>query len=262
MKAPEGMAIPEQVELSQNEGDKLAANMLLDKILRTSSEGTPPSIIVADIYKYMKYLVDNIYFFDDYRKFTDLINTFNEIHASISGSMMDYTKDVSTLIDNIIDYIEYNMKGVGMDIKRRQIMAKSTIPLFKLKNLENNLRRTKKGKEILSEVASAVSTPESTPESTPASTPPSTPAPTPPPSRPPSPPPERSLTKLQRYKIFIIQKSVDAGITDETHIKEIERIAVNYLKLNKKVLTENELNNLIQNYIDVMGLNTDLTELD
>ena len=262
MKAPEGMAIPEQVELSQNEGDKLAANMLLDKILRTSSEGTPPSIIVADIYKYMKYLVDNIYFFDDYRKFTDLINTFNEIHASISGSMMDYTKDVSTLIDNIIDYIEYNMKGVGMDIKRRQIMAKSTIPLFKLKNLENNLRRTKKGKEILSEVASAVSTPESTPESTPASTTTSTPAPTPPPSRPPSPPPERSLTKLQRYKIFIIQKSVDAGITDETHIKEIERIAVNYLKLNKKVLTENELNNLIQNYIDVMGLNTDLTELD
>lgn len=274
MKAPEGMAVPQQVELSQNEGDKLAANMLLDKILRTSSEGTPPSIIVADIYKYMKYLVDNIYFFDDYRKFTDLINTFNEIHASISGSMMDYTKDVSTLIDNIIDYIEYNMKGVGMDIKRRQIMAKSTIPLFKLKNLERNLRRTPGGAAIIAAAAAAVPTPTATPATTraatpvatPAATPVATPAPTPPPSRPPSPPPERPLTKLQKYKIFIIKKSVDAGITDETHIKEIERIAVNYLKLNKKVLTENELENLIQNYIDFMRqapvLDYDLTGLD
>jgi len=69
------------------------------------------------------------------------------------------------------------------------------------------------------------------------------------------------------YKMFIIEKAVEAGITDETHIKEIERLAVNYLKLNKKVLKENEIEALIQNYIDFMRQSPmmgdyDLNELD
>lgn len=286
MKAPEGMAVPQQVELSQEEGDKLAADTTLDAILTDlSTDGLTSN---SHIYRYIKNLVKNIYFYDtnDFIKLLNIFDNFDDIiqHFQQQYEIEDDKKKVrQTKMDretfeNITNYIKENMKGVNLDVNKRKILSKSTIKYLRLNNLEKALKRNEEGRQILQDIIDkdefekwqkftdkAAAEPK-TPLPTPPSTPFATPFATPSPSRPPSPPPERPLTKLQRYKIFIIKKSVDAGITDETHIKEIERIAVNYLKLNKKVLTENELENLIQNYIDFMRqapvLDYDLTGLD
>lgn len=283
MKAPEGMAVPQQVELSQDEGDKLAADSALDAILtELSTDGLASNSLV---YKYIKNLVKNIYFYDtnDFIKLLNIFDNFDDIiqHFQQQYEIEDDKKKVrQTKLDretfeNITNYIKENMKGVNLDVNKRKILSKSTIKYLRLNNLEKALKRNKEGRQILQDIIDedefkkwqkftdkAAAEPE-----TPLPTPPSTPFATPSPSRPPSPlllpPPTRPPTKssTRRFREFIVQKSLEAGITDENHIRDIVRIAKNYFRINR-VLTENELENLIQNYINNMGLNTDLSELD
>lgn len=283
MKAPEGMAVPQQVELSQDEGDKLAADSALDAILtELSTDGLASNSLV---YKYIKNLVKNIYFYDtnDFIKLLNIFDNFDDIiqHFQQQYEIEDDKKKVrQTKLDketfeNISNYIKENMKGVNLDVNKRKILSKSTIKYLRLNNLEKALKRNEEGRQILQDIIDedefekwqkftdkAAAEPE-----TPLPTPPSTPFATPSPSRPPSPlllpPPTRPPTKssTRRFREFIVQKSLEAGITDENHIRDIVRIAKNYFRINR-VLTENELENLIQNYINNMGLNTDLSELD
>ena len=271
-------APPPMVELSQEEGAKLEGDSLLDAILsELSEEGTVKNTL---IYKYIKHLVNNIYFYDtnDFIKLLNIFDNFDDIiqHFISSYEFSGFEKfgNKKTLIhdketfNNIKKYIKENMKGENLDINKRKILAKSTIKYLKLNNLEKALQRNEEGRQMLQELEAEYDKEQEEKRQKAAeeaaaifTTPSLQIPPTPPPQTPPTPPrtPTRPPTKLQMYKMFIIEKAVEMGIRDETHIKEIERIAVNYLKLNKKVLTEKEIENLIQNYIDIMY---DLNELD
>lgn len=283
----EGIA-PPMIELSQEEGAKLEGDSLLDAIL---NELVPDGLAANSlIYKYIKHLVKNIYFYDtnDFIKLLNIFDNFEDIieHFIISYKITNVDTSINPLIDdketftNIKKYIKENMKGENLDINKRKILAKSTINYLKLNNLEKSLQKTKRGRQMLQEIIDEDDKEKATERQKAAeeaaaifTTPSLQVPPTPPePSMPPTPQtpprtPTRPPTKLQMYKMFIIEKAVEAGITDETHIKEIERLAVNYLKLNKRVLKENEIEALIQNYIDFMRQspmmgNYDLNELD
>jgi hypothetical protein len=277
-------APPPMVELSQEEGTKLEGDSFLDAILvELSTDGLASNGL---IYKYIKYLVNNIYFYDtnDFIKLLNIFDNFNDIiqHFLTSYKISNDKKEINqTIIDmetfnNIQNYIKENMKGENLDINKRKILAKSTIKYLKLNDMEKALKRNEEGRQTLQEIIDADDIEKAAERQTAAEeaaaifTSPSLQVPpTPPPLTPQTPPrtPTRPPTKLQMYKMFIIEKAVEAGITDETHIKEIERLAVNYLKVNKRVLKENEIEALIQNYIDFMRQSPmmgdyDLNELD
>jgi hypothetical protein len=278
-------APPPMVELSQEEGAKLEGDSFLDAILvELSTDGLASNGL---IYKYIKHLVNNIYFYDtnDFIKLLNIFDNFNDIiqHFQTEYEIADDKKEIKqTIIDmetfnNIQNYIRENMKGENLDINKRKILAKSTIKYLKLNNLEKALKRNEEGRQMLQEIIDADDIKKAAERQTAAEeaaaifTSPSLQVPIDPsmPPTPPTPPrtPTRPPTKLQMYKMFIIEKAVEAGITDETHIKEIERLAVNYLKINKRVLKENEIEALIQNYIDFMRQSPmmgdyDLNELD
>jgi hypothetical protein len=280
----EGIA-PPMVELSQEEGANLEGDSLLDAILtELATDGLAHNGL---IYKYIKNLVNNIYFYDtnDFIKLLNIFDNFDDIiqHFLTASEINDDIKKKNQInidketFNNIKNYIKENMKGENLDTNKRKILSKSTIKYLKLNNLEKALKRNEEGRQILQEIIDEDDE-EKAPERQKAAeeaaaifTSPSLQVPIDPsmPPTPPTPPrtPTRPPTKLQMYKMFIIEKAVEAGITDETHIKEIERLAVNYLKINKRVLKENEIEALIQNYIDFMRQSPmmgdyDLNELD
>jgi hypothetical protein len=150
------------VELSQNEGDKLQSQSLLDSILNQISDDGTASF--DDIYKYIKFLVNNIYFFDT-NDFINLINIFDNLddimtarlqQKAIMKSKPDFSIiDIADLLRNIKNYIKQNMKGENLDINKRKMLAKSTISYLKLSNTEKALSRNVRGRDLLKKVKKA-----------------------------------------------------------------------------------------------------------
>jgi len=155
-------APPPMVELSQNEGDKLQSQSLLDSILNQISDDGTASF--DDIYKYIKFLVNNIYFFDT-NDFINLINIFDNLddimtarlqQKAIMKSKPDFSIiDIADLLRNIKNYIKQNMKGENLDINKRKMLAKSTISYLKLSNTEKALSRNVRGRDLLKKVKKA-----------------------------------------------------------------------------------------------------------
>jgi hypothetical protein len=161
----EGGPVPPMVELSRDEGDKLGGQLTLDSITAQIIEGDLRDVL-GNIFKYMQYLVKNIIFFDE-NDFVKLISIFENLYFTVktrfegfrikestraNSAKLIYGKETAFLIMNIVNYLRENMKGFGSDIKRRQMLAKSTVGLLRLTDFEKTMRARADSKIILDQI--------------------------------------------------------------------------------------------------------------
>jgi len=161
----EGGPVPPMVELSRDEGDKLNGQLTLDNITAQIIEGDLRDIL-SNIFKYMQYLVKNVIFFDE-NDFIRLISIFENLYFTVktryegfrikettrrNNSKLLYGKETAFLIMNIVNYLRENMKGYGSDIKRRQMLAKSTVGLLRLTDFEKTMRARADSKILLDQI--------------------------------------------------------------------------------------------------------------
>lgn len=161
----EGEVVPPMVELSPIEGDKLGGQLLLDSITAQIIEGDLRDVL-SNIFKYMQYLVKNIIFFDE-NDFVKLINILENLYFTVrtrlegfrikelgraNNAKLIYGKEAYFLIENIINYLRENMKGFGLDLKRRQILAKSTVGLLRLTDFEKSMKSRAESKKVLDQI--------------------------------------------------------------------------------------------------------------
>jgi hypothetical protein len=275
-------APPPMVELSPEEGAKLEGDSLLDAILsELSEEGTVKNNL---IYKYIKHLVNNIYFYDtnDFIKLLNIFDNFDSIiqHFISSYGLANFYGSKNPPIDdketfnNIKNYIKENMKGENLDTNKRKILAKSTIKYLRLNDMEKALKRNERGRQMLQELidednkekaakaaeaaaaaaaeaaaAAAAAAPSSSSSMFPPAQIPLLQPPPPPSGKRPAIPSEK-----QAYQKLVKQKALTAGITDQQDLKIIEKIAMDYLKTNNKTLTSAEIDALIASYASGIGM--------
>jgi hypothetical protein len=168
---------PPMVELSQNEGEQLQGDLLLDTITAQITEGDLNDVL-SPIFRYIQYLVKNVYFFTE-NKFVELINIFYNLETVVRTRFeafrireqylnkskfkkLIYGKESAFLIENIVKYLKLNMKGLGLDQKQRVILAKSTIYALKIASFEKTMRSRKESKDYLDQMIDDATPPAST----------------------------------------------------------------------------------------------------
>jgi len=272
----EGAPVPPMVELSPEEGAKFETDAILETIL---------GLIVSDgyvvfnmIYKFIKLLINNIYFYDtnDFTKMLNILDNFtNLLRTQIKiNDVKDDDEDNNIIRDdietfnNIKSYVRENMKGQYLDVNKRKMLSKATISFLKLNNIEKALRRNARGRQMLKEAkdeddkekkakaaaAAAAAAPAASSSSSSSMFPPApAPAPAPIPLLQPPPPPSGKRpalpsTRKEAYRMLVNQKALIAGITDQQDLKNIEKVAMDYLKKNNKTLTNAEIDALVASY--------------
>jgi hypothetical protein len=158
---------PPMVELSQNEGEQLQGDLLLDTITAQITEGDLNDVL-SPIFRYIQYLVKNVYFFTE-DEFIKIINIFYNLETVVRTRFeafrireqylnkskfkkLIYGKESAFLIENIIKYLKLNMKGLGLDQKQRVILAKSTIYTLKIASFEKTMKSRRESKDYLDQM--------------------------------------------------------------------------------------------------------------
>jgi hypothetical protein len=152
--------------LSSQSSNRLQMKILLDSISTRILNDNIDLMLFQDLYKYIQFLVKDIVNYDDYETFNELISTFRTLGENVKtvideaglqllrGKKDDtldtkYLKSILDIINGIIEYLNFNTKGIGKDMNTKKTIAKAGIKRMKLDQAQKLLSKTKEGKNII-----------------------------------------------------------------------------------------------------------------
>lgn len=147
--------------LNQSDSAKLEAKLLLESISNRIYNEDFDFGLFSDIYKYIQFLVKNISTFDNFQEFKDLLDRFENLkdimeniveEENLTDEATKYTSAIRDVLSGIVDYIKYNVRGIGSNQKQREIIAKSGVNKINLTKVEKLLQKSRLGRQSLDEL--------------------------------------------------------------------------------------------------------------